>query len=329
MTMSEEKAEKNACNKHPVKDHLGHEFGSFEQMCRYWRIDQATVRRRLKEGYSLARALTEVVMTSSIRNGVKCKDHLGKEFKQQAAMCRYWRIPCSVFRYRINTKKMSIEEALTSPVKQTYDPVYTKRGKLVGYGMQNQANELGLTSQQLKNRLEKGIGKNKLSQPLVNGRSKKCKDHLGQKFDQLEDMCRQHNISVAAFNYRLQQGYSVEDALTLPLNHGKTVVVGDKVYSSISSACKDNNIDPQTYTYRLQQGLSVEDALSPERLRMREALGKQCEDHLGNKYIQTKQMCDHYGIQLQTYMKRIQRGYSVKDALETPVRQKKGQNHGQ
>ena len=291
MTMNTKKNISN--NKHPVKDHLGHEFGSFEQMCRYWGVDQATVYMRLKEGYSLARALTEVVKTSNIHNGVKCKDHLGREFKQQAAMCRYWRVPYSVFRYRIDIKKMSIEEALTTPVKQTYEPVYTKRGKLVGYGMQNQANELGLSSQQLKNRLEKGIGKNKLGQPLVNGSSKKCKDHLGQKFDQLEAMCKHHNISVGTYKYRLQQGLSTEDALTLPLNMGKVVVVvvGDKTYSSIESACKDNNISTQTYTNRINQGLSTEDALRCKRVQIYGKMCKPCEDHLGNKYIYRCKRC--------------------------------------
>lgn len=45
-----------------------------------------------------------------------------------------------------------------------------------------------------------------------------------------------------------------------------------------------------------------------------------CTDHLGNVYKTKTEMCHAWGISLSTYMSRISLGYSVKEALTTPIK---------
>ena len=45
-----------------------------------------------------------------------------------------------------------------------------------------------------------------------------------------------------------------------------------------------------------------------------------CKDHLGNIYKTKTEMCNAWGISLSTYMFRISSGYSVKEALTTPLK---------
>ncbi len=46
-----------------------------------------------------------------------CSDHLGNIFGNIKSMCAYWHIRPETFTRRINVYKMTVEEALTKPVK--------------------------------------------------------------------------------------------------------------------------------------------------------------------------------------------------------------------
>lgn len=120
-----------------VKDHHGKEYGSFELMCKAWHTDSYTVRSRLNRGWSLERALVEKV--NKTNGGSSCKDHLGNQYKSKMAMCRAYGISYNVFTYRIRDGGMSIEEALTTPVKKQKDAIYDKSGNFLGYGVSRTA----------------------------------------------------------------------------------------------------------------------------------------------------------------------------------------------
>ena len=74
----------------PCKDHQGNEYPSQSAMCRAYEIPTSTNEpRRDKLKWSLENCLT--IKPKNHQNaGHKCKDHLGKEFESQAAMCEHW-----------------------------------------------------------------------------------------------------------------------------------------------------------------------------------------------------------------------------------------------
>lgn len=65
-------------------DHLGNEFNSIIDKCKYWNIKPETYKGRIKLGYSEKDALT-----LPLKNNI-VKDFLGNEFSSIFKMCKYW-----------------------------------------------------------------------------------------------------------------------------------------------------------------------------------------------------------------------------------------------
>ena len=101
-----------------------------------------------------------------------CSDHLGNIYGNIKSMCAYWNIKPETYTRRINVYNMSIEDALTKPVKPN--------GGL------------------------------------------RCSDHNGRTFRSVTSMCKYWNINRKLFEYRIAHGFSVEDALTSPIKNTNT-----------------------------------------------------------------------------------------------------------
>lgn len=88
-------------------------------------------------------------------------------------------------------------------------------------------------------------------------------------------------------------------------------------YKSISEMCLHYNIDVHTYMSRVKNGMTVEQSLTtPTRVDGRR---KKCKDHLGNEFNSVTEMCMHYKLSVMTFRIRINRGWSLEDALTVPV----------
>lgn len=105
--------------KTPSRDHLGVSYSSFTEMCKAWNTSFCTVNKRLNLGWSIKEALTIPKGKENFPVELSpylTEDHLGHKFANKKAMCDFWKISLSVFRYRIQ-KGMSIKKSLTTPVK--------------------------------------------------------------------------------------------------------------------------------------------------------------------------------------------------------------------
>lgn len=58
--------------------------------------------------------------------------------------------------------------------------------------------------------------KEALTQPVKPNGGKHCKDHLGHIYKSKSKMCEHYNISRKLFEYRINHGYTLKEALTLP-----------------------------------------------------------------------------------------------------------------
>ena len=105
-------------------------------------------------------------MKTIIKHDKPCTDHLGNHYPNIKSMCAHWHIRPETFSRRRTVYGMSLEEALTRPVKHNG----------------------GLW----------------------------CTDHTGEEFRSRTEMCRFWNIDRKLFEYRISQGWSLEDALTRP-----------------------------------------------------------------------------------------------------------------
>lgn len=89
------------------------------------------------------------------------------------------------------------------------------------------------------------------------------------------------------------------------------------IFETKTAMCQYYGVDRTTYDKRIKNGLNVEQALKACRLPKK---GQKSVDHLGNIFETKTDMCNHYHIDHTTFNKRIKNGWSLKDALTTPLR---------
>lgn len=162
----------------------------------------------------------------------------------------------------------------------------------------------------------------------------KIKDHLGNVYASKDRMLMHYGITVDAYNKRLKNGWTLEKALTIPLRKRKCIPREDHLgnrYESLHEMLCHYNITRSAYEKRMEYGWSLEDILtkplSGSTAERKESNGGvynnsagKVTDHLGREYATIDTMCKAYHILRQTYLARIDRGYSIEEALTTPAR---------
>lgn len=95
---------------------------------------------------------------------------------------------------------------------------------------------------------------------------KKVKDHLGNTFESIIDMCEHYNISYPIYYARIGFGYTKEQALTgaVKHRHAPTDHLGN-MYNSVTDMCKHYNISRSGYYSLLQKGYTKEQIFSVSR----------------------------------------------------------------
>ena len=118
-------------------------------------------------------------------------------------------------------------------------------------------------------------------------------------------------------------GWSVEKALTFTVREesrpkgGVVDFLGNK-FESKSQMLKHWGISNATYYNRThKEGLSMEEALTKPIAKTYSF--QEVTVHLGNKYRSLSLMARTYGIKPITLRDRLERGWSVREALTTPI----------
>lgn len=150
---------------------------------------------------------------------------------------------------------------------------------------------------------------------------KPCKDHLGNTYKSLEEMCQQYSIKYTTYLYRIKSGMDKEKALNFPVRKKKKRKT-DKImrtdhlgieYKTIKEMCAKYNISPSTYMYRMNNGYTIKEALVKD-VKNR-SKGFKCTDHLGNKFNSKKAMCEYHKVSYGLFSSRILRGWNLENAL--------------
>lgn len=206
--------------KREVCDHLGNHFESVALMCKFWKVKSSTFDNRVKRGMSVEDALT-IKRASKVNKGKGYVDHQGNHFESLQEMCDFWHITIAQYYHR-KGKNMSLKDLLTKPALERVTNTYHVKDHLgkefssiremckhwhIKY-------ETYSTRKQLGWNLEK-----RLTQPIVPIYKKNCvacTDHRGRHFDSVSSMCKAWDIAPRLYRYRVQNGWSVKDALTMP-----------------------------------------------------------------------------------------------------------------
>lgn len=147
--------------------------------------------------------------------------------------------------------------------------------------------------------------------------SKKCKDHLGNEYNTIREMCKAWGIQQSRFTTRINKGMSLKDALETPVkSHSKNTNPEDHLgnrFNSRKEMCEYWGIKEDALKSRLKKGMTLEEALTtPVKERQ---WNTECTDHLGNHFKSIREMCRYHNINYQTYQRRIENGLSVEESL--------------
>lgn len=151
---------------------------------------------------------------------------------------------------------------------------------------------------------------------------KLCRDHLGNTYNSIVELCKKYEITVSAYRTRYLYGnYSLEYTLTTPLKNGNkrnnyyTIVKDhlDNEYSTKTEMCKTYGISVYTFYSRINSGWDLEKALTTPTKE--EVKGISCKDHNGKVFKSIKEMCNYHNIVYTTFYNRIKSGWNLKDAL--------------
>lgn len=138
-----------------------------------------------------------------------------------------------------------------------------------------------------------------------------CKDHLGNTFDTMKEMCEYHNISKGAFEQRIKKNWTLKDALTIPLKDETcTDHIGNE-FPSITAMCKHYGLTISTFQSRQRCNWTLKQALTTP-IQQTEV---NCIDHLGNTFKSIKDMCKYWNVSVTTYRNRLKQNISQEKAL--------------
>lgn len=329
---SQEEALTGVRKKKQIADHLGNIFDSKTDMCQFYGIRESLFNARLNAGKTLEEALVGIEEESKFT----IEDHLGNKYKNVSQMCKAYGVRLDSYCQR-KKRGWSLEEILTG--KKKSEPVIDHKG--VSYpDIEEMCLEYGVQKTTYLSRINKGWT---IEEALTGVRKDSVVyDHLGNMYLTQKEMCERYGIKLGTFRARMKSGLTLEAALTTdigePGSSGKTVSdhVGN-TYQSIKEMCAAYAVNTSTYQCRIRNGYTVEEALTGNREKVvqlkppkvptnkvdqpakKVAPPKKPKDsvtdHLGNEYGSILEMCQAYGIRVDTFKYRLKHGSSLEDAL--------------
>lgn len=242
------------------EDHLGNKFESKAAMCDYWRMPRTVYFRRIRDGWSQEKALTEPINHNHQNQTKMIKDHKGKQYYSIDEMCNNYGI--SKKQYMINIRNnCSIEKALTT--KTTWTKCRDHLGNEYK-SINAMCSKYGITKTTLRSRLELGWTlKEVLENPGKIPQAQKHTDHLGNVFESKDDMLKYHGISYATYSHRKKLGMPLEDCLK---NENLHVVMrtdhkGNR-FRSLKDMLEYWNSTNGIFASKIKKGYSIKDALT-------------------------------------------------------------------
>jgi len=197
------------------------------------------------------------------------RDHLGIEYSSINEMAMAYGISKQTFEHRI-LNGLSLKDALETPyeIGNDIDRFYIDHVGNKYKSLKDMCNVYGIKVEKYRAEIKLGISKEKiLSEDSSRNVSKKkhcgkrCKDHLGNEYISISEMCRVYGLDSSLFSRRISNGVSLQEALTKKSLIGCKDHLGNE-YNSIEEMCKTYGINRTTFNYRINQGWKLEDALT-------------------------------------------------------------------
>lgn len=298
-----------------MRDHKGNEYESVDAMCAAYGVSREVYDYRMKRGHRLSDILND---TGHITVSEICRAYGITRTEYHKAVENG--IPLFMAKDIGNLNCAKIEDR-TDHLGNVYSSL---REMLEHYGIGQSA---------YYSRLRRGVSKSEaLTAPVKEissgAETEKRTDHLGNVYKTIKDMCAAYGISYDTYRKRLEFGHNKEKALTLSCKNEKITDHKGTEYSSIDDMCRNYGVSSETYRRRLMYGEGKEEALTSCIKSTSRVDIQRRTDHLGNVYPSIKDMCNAYNVSVYVYNKRIKRGMTKEQALDSKtVRRKQETRH--
>lgn len=152
-------------------------------------------------------------------------------------------------------------------------------------------------------------------------KGKKIK-YKGIEYSSIKSLCETYKVSYAMVSQRLKNGFTIEDAIEIPLKkhrNGIPVIYKGVQYQSIRSLAHSKNIPYHVVQMRIKKGIDIETAIDTP---VGELMGNQIE-FKGKLYPSFSNLCKTYNISSSIALSRLNMNWSLEKTLTTPVRKTK------
>ena len=190
-------------------------------------------------------------------------------------MCKAYNILPATFRYRTKIKGFTLKEALDDCVFEDNKGKRFKTYKALAEYYDIPYQKVIDNNSKNKNLLEKS----KTNQYKTNI------DHLGNKYNSFEDMCKHYNQNPSTVIKKLYRKIPLKNALL-----GTVVDHKGNHYHNLKSMLKEYNIPYITYKTQINKGFTLEEIIE----------GKEV-DIYGNRFKTLKDLCKFHNIDYQKY----------------------------
>ncbi|MCR5480130.1 MAG: hypothetical protein K6F27_09785 [Ruminococcus sp.] len=261
------------------------------------------------------------------------EDHMGNTFPTIDAMCKRYDIPYNQY---YNRKRMGweLKRILTTPVRPRSKPAKDHLGKQYA-SKEEMCQAWHIEYNVYIGRVNRGWTQEEaLTIPNNQGyHGKAVPDHRGNVFRSITKLCEHYNISESSFRYFISNDLTTAEAITkcIAQRDNRTVKAPDhkgNVFVSKKERAAHYNLDRDTVRERLKDGWDLQTALeTPKKEHPRHAnIIVPRKDHKGNTFATSTDLAESYGLNRRTVYKRLQNGWTLQEALETPPHKRRGSN---
>lgn len=229
-------------------------------------------------------------------------DHLGQTFPSLSAMAKHWGKSTSTLERRLHTMHLTVEQALTytaEDCKQIRRQCQDHLGNTFA-SKRAMCEHYQIPSSIYFSRIRLGWSvQDALTIPthLPAKNAKEVEDHLGQKFNSINAMCKHWGVARSTFMSHRKAGWSVKKALTTEhvALQTKQKVCKDHLgneFPSQNAMCRHYGITRHILTGRLNLGWSLEDALTKPNIIASTIV----KDYKNNQFPSLRDMAHYYHI---------------------------------
>lgn len=147
---------------------------------------------------------------------------------------------------------------------------------------------------------------------------KSCKDHLGNKYRSISEMCSVYGISYAVYSNRMKSGKTLEETLTTPCIASYRLKLRTdhfgRVYGTVKEMCEHYGIPVSVYYNRVRRGLPIEKCLA--KYRVANCQRRHVDDDCGHVFTSMGELCNFYHLDLESLKSRLRHGEKLKDILQ-------------